>query len=162
MASAMSLFLLKPAAPSAKDDPSSTPTHRITYFRCVDTHDWSELATLFCVDAHLDTRRTMDSGLPSQGSLVQGREAVLRYIVEGMTASQSVHHGHGHEITLDSATEAHGIVTMEDRGVWPGPPEMAIHGFGHYHEIYRVEEGNWRIWRSRLVRLPFTLRATSA
>ncbi len=125
------------------------------YFRFVDTHDWDGLATIFCADAEFDTTRARGDGkpLPEGGEVSKGRDAILQYIVQGMRASSSVHHGHGHEITFVSNTEASGVIAMEDWVTWEGPPRFEAHGFGHYHEIYRIEDGEWRIWRSALTRL---------
>ena len=61
------------------------------YFRFVDTHDWSDLTKLFFADAEFDTRRieASDVGLIERGQLAQGREAILRFIAEGMAGSIS-------------------------------------------------------------------------
>ena len=125
------------------------------YFRCVDTKNWEELALLFCAEAEFDTTRASDLeiALPESDHLSRGRDAILEYIVEGMASSRSVHHGHGHEIEIVSPDEAHGIVAMEDIVEWSAPANIHLHGFGHYHETYRVEDGVWRIWRSKLTRL---------
>ena len=125
------------------------------YFRFVDTQDWDALASLFCRDAVFDTTRALGPDIvnPASEHVSEGREAIVRYIVAGMSGSISVHHGHGHELEFMSPSEARGVIAMEDRVEWAGPPTIRMHGFGHYHEEYRVEDGAWRIWRSTLTRL---------
>jgi len=125
------------------------------YFRFVDTKDWQQLAMVFCRDAIFDTRQA--SGLAStaddENYVARGRDAIVAYISQSLQGSSSVHHGHGHEVHIDSADEAHGIVAMEDLVKWEAPRRASLHGYGHYHELYRVEDGAWRLWRSTLTRL---------
>lgn len=66
----------------------------------------------------------------------------------------SIHHVFSNEITFLSSTTAIGIWAMEDRLLWRnGDTEEELHGFGHYHEEYRCDEGTWRISRRRVARL---------
>ena len=57
------------------------------------------------------------------------------------------------EITLTSPTEATGIWAMMDYVEREGPNPRRIIGYGHYHETYRKEVGDWKISSKRLVRL---------
>lgn len=128
---------------------------KMRYFRFVDTKDWSGLETLFCADAVLDTRGAGGQSTPGEedAHVSRGRDAVVAYIREGLQFATSVHHGHGHEVTVDSPEEAHGIIAMEDVVEWHQPFQANLQGYGHYHEVYRVENGVWKIWRSKLTRL---------
>ena len=125
------------------------------YFRFVDTKDWDGLSTIFCEDAIFDARcaRRPEPDPESAGSLYEGMDAVLAILRKGIEWSTSVHHGHGHEIVIDSQDEAHGIIAMQDVMTWDRPKQAYLHGYGHYHEIYRREHGAWRIWRTTLTRL---------
>ena len=43
---------------------------------------------------------------------------------------------------------------MEDKLWWEaGGPISFMHGYGHYHEEYVLEDGAWRISLNRLTRL---------
>jgi hypothetical protein len=64
-----------------------------------------------------------------------------------------VHHGHCHEVTIDSETDAHGIVAVEDFARSLDGQTKLAHGAGHYHEKYRFEDGAWRISHVKLTRL---------
>jgi hypothetical protein len=65
----------------------------------------------------------------------------------------SAHHGHCHEITIDSDTEAHGVIAMEDYLRAADRVTELVHGIGHYTESYRFEDGAWRIAKTKLTRL---------
>jgi hypothetical protein len=129
------------------------------YFRCMDTRDWDGMAQVFCRDALFDCSeggRILPVGGSWKGEVgptVRGRDAIIAWVEGAFSESTSVHHGHCHEVTVDSETEAHGIIAMEDfiRGL-DRETDMA-HGAGHYHERYRFEDGAWRIATTKLTRL---------
>ena len=130
------------------------------YFRCVDTHDWAGLAQIFCRDAVFDCsvglqHLPLGGGAPvgPEGPVTVGRDAIVAWINRGLSEQTSCHHGHGHEITVESPTEASGIVAMEDRIFAADRTTLRLHAAGHYHERYRVEDGAWRIAHTRLTRL---------
>jgi SnoaL-like domain len=129
------------------------------YFRFMDTRDWAAMATVFCRDAHFDcTEGSRLQSLDGEwrgrvGPVTVGREAIMAWISGSFENVVSVHHGHCHEITLDSATEAHGVIAMEDYIRTADRRQNLVHGLGHYHERYRIEEGAWRIARTKLTRL---------
>lgn len=131
------------------------------YFRFMDTKDWTNLRTVFCDDAEFDARASLsldgagESGRAAESNdwVVQGGDAILTFIKGAAGHLQTVHHGHGHEITILSDTSASGVIAMEDQ-IW----DMAtgaefLHGCGHYHETYRREADGWRILTSRITRL---------
>jgi SnoaL-like domain len=131
------------------------------YFRFLDTKDWSGMATIFCADAVFDLRAGAQDGpngtLGGPENILHGREQILEFFAASMPGTVSVHHGHGHEITLETAEKARGIVAMEDLIYREDNGALRLHGYGHYHEVYAREDGQWRIAQSRLSRLKATL-----
>lgn len=132
------------------------------YFRFLDTKDWDGFATVFGREAKFDllASATVD---PHDGSRdaadtahfkLAGREAIVTAIRDAVADSHTVHHGHCHEVWVDGPDEAHGIIAMVDKITNSHTGEYILEGYGHYHETYRREDdGQWRIWRSRLSRL---------
>ncbi len=131
------------------------------YFRFLDTKNWDGMATVFCRDAVFDLRAgavvESDKGGPGTDSFLEGRDQILAFLSGIMVGVVSVHHGHGHEVWIDSPEEARGIIAMEDLNSKADTGAMVNHGYGHYEEAYRWEEGAWRIARSKLTRLKVTL-----
>jgi hypothetical protein len=129
------------------------------YFRLMDTRDFDAMARVFCRDAIFDCSegsRILPVGGPWRGDIgpvTRGRDAIMTWIRESFRNRTSVHHGHCHEVTIDSETEAHGIIAMEDyiRGV--DREAKLLHAAGHYHERYRFEDSAWRIAETKLTRL---------
>ena len=113
------------------------------YFRTMDTKDWQGLHDCFTEDLVADFR-------DAPGIYTQGREEYMRHLTDILQAASTVHHGHCPEIELIDASKATGIWAMEDRVKLPG---LSLQGWGHYHETYRKEHGQWRIATTRLSRL---------
>ncbi|MDG2005090.1 MAG: nuclear transport factor 2 family protein [Novosphingobium sp.] len=129
------------------------------YFRMMDTRDWSGMAQVFCTDAKFDCSEgflsTPLGGEPegTVGPLTHGREAIMAWIEDAFANQTSAHHGHCHEITIDSDSEAHGVIAMEDWIFAGDRKTRLLNAAGHYHERYRFEDGSWRIAETRLTRL---------
>jgi len=129
------------------------------YFRTMDTRDWKGMAQVFCRDAKFDCSEgfsyTPLGGEPvgDTGPTTHGREAIMDWIEDAFTNLTSTRHGHCHEITIDSETEAHGVIAMEDWIFGPDRRTLLLNGAGHYHERYRFEDGAWRIAETKLTRL---------
>lgn len=130
------------------------------YFRFMDTKDWENLPSLFTTDVEADYRLAMldpADGEPDMASLAEhqlkGREAVCAYISAGLTPLTSIHKGYMPEIEIIDKESARGIWPMTDELHMKEGPLKLIRGQGHYHETYRVEEGEWRIATIRLTRL---------
>jgi hypothetical protein len=129
------------------------------YFRLMDTRDFDAMAYVFCKDAVFDCTegsRVMPVGGAWKGEfgpIVKGRDAIIGWIRQAFLNRTSVHHGHCHEITIESETAARGIIAMEDyiRGL--DRETKLLHAAGHYHERYRFEDGAWRIAETKLTRL---------
>ena len=118
------------------------------YFRFIDTKDRDGLASVFSRDAVLDhTDAEMDEP-------VRGRDAIADFITGVLVGVTTVHHGHMAEVEITSATTARAIFAMEDKLWWEaGGPISFMHGYGHYHEEYVLEDGAWKIALNRLTRL---------
>jgi SnoaL-like domain len=129
------------------------------YFRLMDTRDFDSMSQVFCLDAVFDCTegaRVLPVGGAWNGPVgpvVSGRDAIMAWIRDAFRERTSVHHGHCHEVTILSETEAHGIIAMEDYIRTLDRQTQLIHAAGHYHERYRFESGSWRIAATRLTRL---------
>ena len=122
------------------------------YFRTVDTFDLAGWLECFTQDCHLlfDAEvRSKDGSEPQQFDF-RGREEVAGFWASNANRVSSVHHGHMPEIELLSQNEAKGIWAMEDIVEFT---DSLMHGYGHYHETYRKENGAWRIATLHLTRL---------
>ncbi len=117
------------------------------YCRCLDTKDWGGYAACFTADVVIDTTG-------SGGPRYEGREQAVADIRASIGEAITTHHVHSPEIVIDGDT-ASAIWAMQDRNLWPGGRKLL--GFGHYHERYRREEGEWKIAESRLTRLNMEL-----
>jgi hypothetical protein len=129
------------------------------YFRFMDVRDWGALGQVFCRDALFDCREgfvttALDGKVSGFAAPVtHGRDAILAWIADAFADQTSCHHGHAHEVTILGKDEATGIVAMEDYIFGPDRATLRYHGAGHYHERYRMEDGEWRIAETRLTRL---------
>ncbi|MBM9458336.1 nuclear transport factor 2 family protein [Nocardioides sp. zg-536] len=129
--------------------------------RVMDTKQWHLYAGLHTADVVSETW----GGLPldkqprtdAESNRVVGNEALaetIRRFLDGPIPVTSVHHGHTPEIELTSATTARGVWAMEDHLWWSDEDgEYHLHGYGHYHEEYRREDGRWLISYRSLTRL---------
>jgi hypothetical protein len=120
------------------------------YCRTLDTKDWTGYGEVFTDDVELDTR-------PAGGSLTHGRDELLRIVRSAVETATTSHQVHSPEIELHGDT-ADVIWAMQDRVVWgkdraPRMGNAGHTGYGHYHEHYVRQNGNWRIARQRLTRL---------
>jgi hypothetical protein len=113
------------------------------YFRTMDGKDWSGLASCFTEDLFADFR-------DAPGMLAKGRDNYMRSLQEALGDSPTVHHGHTPEIEIIDEENARGVWAMDDLIELPG---LSLRGWGHYHEEYRCEDGEWKISRTKLTRL---------
>lgn len=116
--------------------------------RCMDTKEWHIYPTLHTADMVSTTFGDFN---------VEGPEAVteaIKGVLDGPNPVTSVHHAHTPLIEFTSDTTARGVWAMEDMLWWTnGDHEEHLHGYGHYHEEYRKENGRWLISRRSLSRL---------
>ncbi len=135
------------------DDVEAIKQLKARYFRTMDTKDWAGMRQVFTDDVVMDTT---DSG----GGVVTGADAFLAFLRETLAGAVTVHHGHMPEIHLTSPTTATGIWALQDVIVWPDGTRL--HGYGHYHETYAREGGEWRIASSTLTRLHMDFTGTDS
>jgi hypothetical protein len=122
-----------------------------SYFLYVDTKQWDAWLDLFTPDGSFqwDAAPSAMGRDPKTGDKLVGREA-LSIIGRMLEGACTVHIGHSPIIDLVSETEARGIWGMEDI---VEKADESVHGWGHYHEVYRKTDGGWRIQSSHLRRL---------
>lgn len=112
--------------------------------RALDAKDWEAYAALHAEDHVSDSYG---------GKVMRGNAENVRHLSALMQGVTTIHQVQSHEIVLMNADEASGIWAMEDRLFWnqKGVPHI-LHGWGHYHERYRREDGVWRFCYRRLDR----------
>jgi uncharacterized protein (TIGR02246 family) len=118
------------------------------YFRLMDTKRWEEYALVFAKDAVME--------VPEANVENHGREAIVRGVSTVLEGVRTAHHGHMPEIELTGPDTARGVWAMFDYVEFPptkSGERMGLKGYGHYHEEYVREDGEWRIARLRLERL---------
>ena len=131
------------------------------YCRFLDTKNWDGYASLFTVDFELDVSE--GSSLP----VIRGREAALAQIQASIGNARTAHQVHTPEIEFTNDDEARVIWAMQDRVVFDAERAAKVGiagltGYGHYHERYVREGGEWKIAASRLTRLHLDLQRVSA
>jgi SnoaL-like protein len=118
------------------------------YFRCMDQKDWDGWREVFARDAVLE--------VPEANMVTNGRDEIVAGVSALLEGARTVHHGHMPEIDVTGADTGRGTWAMFDYVEWPPGPggdRVGLQGYGHYVEEYVREDGEWRISRSRLVRL---------
>ena len=124
------------------------------YCRLLDTKQWGEWGDVFTDDMEMDVSDDV-ADIPGAATLVKGRETVVNQTRDIISAGTYMHHVHSPEITFVSDTEARVIWAMEDFITFPDhtpAPFKSQRAFGHYHETYRLDGGQWRIARLKLER----------
>jgi hypothetical protein len=116
------------------------------YCRYLDAKDWAAWRHLLADDF---TSEIAGAG----GRQTVGADEFVAYTRStiGRPSQRTVHQVHAPEITLTSATTARGVWALND--VVRLIPAVTICGYGHYHETYAKNDGQWRISTSRLTRL---------
>src|SRR5512139_2926056 len=108
------------------------------YFRCLDTKRWDEMRECFTEDA--------TSAYSSGKYSFQGRENILKFLIDAMDRPTvlSAHHGHHPEIEITSATTAVGVWALADTFI---DVEMGItvRGAAYYRDEYVKLNGQWKI-----------------
>jgi SnoaL-like protein len=118
------------------------------YFRCMDQKRWDEWGEVFARGAVLE--------VPEANMATNGRDAIVAGVSSLLEGARTVHHGHMPEIEVTGDDTARGTWAMFDYVEWAPNADgqrVGLQGFGHYVEEYVREDGEWRISRSRLVRL---------
>ncbi len=119
-------------------------TLKARYCRYVDTHQWVEFAALFASKPIIRFFGE-DGALLAEFDAVDEFVAVTKAYLSGV---KSIHQVHNDEIDIVSETEISAVWSMEDYLIFPdvndGRP-ASMHGYGHYHETWRLEQGQWRL-----------------
>jgi SnoaL-like domain len=117
------------------------------YFRCIDTANLEELASLF----HEDVLVHFVGG--TYEWRVQGRQAYVDNIRGAFNRRAVGHHnGHQPEIEVLSATEARGIWYLADH-MWLLDHKAYTAGTALYWDRYEKVDGRWLIRETRYERL---------
>jgi len=117
------------------------------YFRCLDTANWDELATLF----HDDVTVHFVGG--TYEWKLQGKAEYLESIRKSFTTQSVGHHnGHQPEIVMLSETEAQGIWYLADH-MWILQADFLTGGTAIYWDRYVKEDGRWLIKETRYRRI---------
>jgi 3-phenylpropionate/cinnamic acid dioxygenase small subunit len=126
------------------------------YCRFLDTKQWERWGEQFTTDIEMDVSEDVPEGSDAD-PIVRDREVVVNQVRMLVGAARTVHQVHASEITFTSPTEATVIWAMEDWVTFPDslPNKLfdSLHGYGHYHETYRWQDGAWRIAKLKLTRL---------
>lgn len=135
------------------------------YWFNMDMKRWDDLRMVFTKDAVIDFRGERDlkpgegiENLPpveeaiarGETGAARGRDNFIPWYAELLGSWVTIHHGHAPIVELTSATTAKGIFPMFDY-ISDGTREMK--GYGHYHDLFELEDGEWRISYLSLTRL---------
>jgi len=117
------------------------------YFRCIDTANLEELATLF----HEDVSVHFVGGFYEWK--LQGRDAYIDSIRKSFHRAAVGHHnGHHPEIRVESETEASGIWYLADH-MWMLEHQFQASGTALYWDRYQKLDGRWVIRETRYERI---------
>lgn len=131
-----------------------TLKHR--YFRGIDTADLALLGTLFTEDLTVDYRGG------TYRVRLAGRDNMLEFLANSFhSGAVAMHHGHMPEITLTGENDAEGIWYLEDIFI---DVERSSHTIGSaiYRDVYRREDGVWKIARTEYDRVFEMIRPLAA
>jgi SnoaL-like domain len=126
------------------DDIEAIKQLKARYFRTMDTKRWDDMRRLFSDDVTIDTTA-------SGGGVITGADEFMTFLRDTLAEVTTIHHGHMPEIDVTSPTTATGVWALQDILLWPNG--MRMDGYGHYHETYEKNGGEWRIASSTLTRL---------
>ena len=117
------------------------------YFRCIDTANLEELATLF----HEDVQVHFKGGFYEWK--LRGRDEYLASIRQSFHRGAVGHHnGHHPEIRVESESEASGIWYLADH-MWILEHRFQTSGTAIYWDRYRKVDGRWLIAETRYERI---------
>ena len=124
------------------------------YFRLMDMKLWDEWAAVFTEDATIRVITTAQ-----QEIFWEGRDQIVTQNRSSLNDAITVHHGHMPEIEITSEVTATGIWAMYDYLIFPN--SGTLNGYGHYHEQYVKENGQWKIKSLLLTRLREEFRSNN-
>jgi hypothetical protein len=129
-------------------------TAKARYCRYADTKQWDKLSDLLVANPEIlvyDAAGQLAYSFDNRDTY----DAAVRGYLDG---TQSIHQVHNEELAQVSDTEIRAIWSMEDCVIFP-PADAALdprparhHGYGHYHETWVLDGGEWRMARMELRR----------
>jgi len=135
------------------------------YWHYMDMKRWDDLALVFTTDAIVDFRgeRDLKPGQPvsllppveealAAGDLAahQGRDRIIPFYAGLLQEWVTFHLGGEPIIEITGPDTATGMWPLFDYISFAG---RSLKGYGHYHERYRIEDGQWRIAYMALTRV---------
>ncbi|WP_454857742.1 nuclear transport factor 2 family protein [Rhizobium binxianense] len=113
------------------------------YCRFVDEKRWDDFADLIVENPRLRFYApdgTLQYGFDSAAEWLQ----IMKRYLEG---AHTIHQVHNDEIEIVSDSEVRAIWSMEDYLILAEGDDRPAsqHGYGHYHEIWRLVDGKWRL-----------------
>lgn len=143
------------------EDLEAIKTLKARYFRFVDTKQWNELRNVFTDDLQFElaeedaatARKLM--GKADDEPIPAGGEGFVAMATQALGHATSVHQGFMPEITFTGPGAARGVWAFHDFVEFPpdGATRQGFHGYGHYQEEYRKDDGQWRISALNLTRI---------
>jgi SnoaL-like domain len=122
------------------------------YYRFLDTHNWDALEMVFTTDGVMDVS-VPDRIVREEEGIYRGRKAIREFAQKAVGGAQTIDHALMPEIEVLSPIAAKGVWAQEDRVFWAEGANKSLHGHGYEYETYRVEDGEWRIASTKLVRI---------
>jgi hypothetical protein len=125
---------------------------KASYFRLLDTKQWSQWRDLFTDDLVFYAD---DALIPTETQpMTTGGDEFVEMVSSTLADAVTVHQGHMPELRFADERHAHGIWAMFDWVDSSGSGGASMQGFGHYHEHYvKGDDGRWRIEELRLTRV---------
>ena len=117
------------------------------YFRCIDTGNETELASLFTEDVTIDLRGG------AYRAKVSGRQNMVDFICSAFNSDIiAQHHGHGPEIAFTGPDTAEGDWYLQDMFIDPARGTNTV-GTAIYHDRYVRTDDGWKIAHSEYDRV---------
>ena len=116
------------------------------YWRSIDKKLWEELAECFTEDA------TADYG---EYGISKGKAAIIKALKEGLgkNSTDTFHQGQSLEIQKITDTKIKAVWRIHDYLLFEDPIHKSIRGYGFYEDEYTIEKGDWKIKKTKLVRI---------
>ncbi|MCQ1775830.1 nuclear transport factor 2 family protein [Neorhizobium galegae] len=132
-------------------------TRKAQYCRYVDTKRWEVFRELF---SDVPDIRFVDT----EGNTINAFTSVEEFVTISalyLDGAQTIHQVHNAEMERISDDQVNAIWSMEDYLLFPAVEDArpaSMHGYGHYHETWKFEAGQWRIAKLELRRTILEIR----
>lgn len=114
-------------------------TAKARYCRAIDTKDWEALSALMTHDVEFGI-----TDADSDPDMTSGRDETLATLQSLVAGARTVHQVHSPELEL-AGHEARVIWAVQDRAVYDNG--ISVTGYGHYHERWVRQDGQWKVAR---------------